>query len=322
MHHAPRMTLSPRTQAILLLTAHFSKSSNGAQPLTISEWGRLVEWLRHKESSPEDLLSDGFKRVVEGFRDEKITTDRLEALLSRGSALALAAEKWLRAGLWIMTRSHADYPRRLKERLRTDAPPLFFGSGDRSLLDGGGLAIVGSRHVSADDLEFSRALGAKTAGEGFPVVSGGARGVDEASMLGALEAEGASVGVTANGLLKAATSSTYRKHLMRGNLTLVSTFSPEAGFNVGNAMRRNRYVYCLADACVVVASDTKGGTFTGAIENLKNGWVPLWVKPSGDRKDGNALIVDRGARWLPPLDELEVGSLFGVPANAQPRLFD
>ena len=316
------MTLSPRTQAILLLTAHFSKSAGDAGPLTNSEWARLVGWLRHKEASPEQLLTPDFEHIVEGFRDEKITTQRLEQLLSRGPALALATEKWLRAGLWIMTRSDSDYPRRLKERLRVDAPPVLFGCGNRLLLDAGGLAIVGSRNASTTGLDFARKLGEVVSGDGHAVVSGGAKGVDEAAMLGALESDGTSVGVLANGLLKAATSSKYRKHLMGGNLALVSTFSPEAGFNVGNAMQRNKYVYCLADACVVVASDTKGGTWTGAIENLKNEWVPLWVKPPDHPMPGNSRIVEHGGRWLPALDELETGSLFEAPANAQPGLFD
>ncbi len=313
------MSLSPRTQAILLLTGHFSKAADVAKPLTNSEWARLVGWLRQKEASPEQLLTADFEEILDGFNDERISTRRLFELLSRGSSLALATEKWLRAGLWIMTRSDDDYPRRLKERLRTDAPPLLFGCGKRSLLDDGGVGIVGSRNVDASGIEYTRKLATKVSSDGYSVVSGGAKGVDESAMLGALEADGTSVGVLANGLLKAATSSKYRKHLMRGNLALVSTFSPEAGFNVGNAMQRNKYVYCLADACVVVASDTKGGTWTGAIENLKNGWVPLWVRKGGSL--GNSRIVERGGRWLSPVEELSIGTLSAVPVGGPPPLF-
>lgn len=43
---------------------------------------------------------------------------------------------------------------------------------------------------------------------------------------------------------------------MAMNLVLMSPFNPEAGFDVGNAMARNKYVYCLADAAVVVHSGT------------------------------------------------------------------
>ncbi|WP_419638186.1 DNA-processing protein DprA, partial [Thiolapillus sp.] len=132
------------------------------------------------------------------------------------------------------------------------------------------------------DLAYSRDLGALAAGNGYSIVSGGARGVDEAAMLGALEAEGTVIGVLANNLLRACSSARYRKYLMANNLVLISTFYPEAGFNAGNAMQRNKYIYCLSDAAMVVHSGEKGGTWNGAFENIRKQWTPLWVKRSSD----------------------------------------
>lgn len=57
----------------------------------------------------------------------------------------------------------------------------------------------------------------------------------------AMHANGHVVGVLADSLLKSATSAKWRKGLMDGNVVLVSPFFPEAGFNVGNAMARNKY---------------------------------------------------------------------------------
>ena len=52
-------------------------------------------------------------------------------------------------------------------------------------------------------------------------------------------------------------------------------------------MARNRYIYCLADTAIVISSTAdKGGTWTGAIENLKAAWVPLWVKKTETQKSG------------------------------------
>ena len=57
---------------------------------------------------------------------------------------------------------------------------------------------------------------------------------------------------------------------MDGRLALVSPYDPAAGFNVGHAMGRNKLIYALADAALVVSSDyQKGGTWTGAVEQLK-----------------------------------------------------
>ena len=177
------------------------------------------------------------------------------------SLLGLALEKWNRAGLWVMTRSDIDYPGRLKQRLRTDSPPILFGCGDRKLLQAQGVAVVGSRDATEDDLAFATRLGDMAAMQGLSIVSGGARGVDEAATLGALNCEGTAVGILAEGLLRAAISSKYRKGLMARNLVLVSPFNPEAGFDVGNAMARNKYVYCLSDAAIVVAAENEKGRY-------------------------------------------------------------
>ena len=43
-------------------------------------------------------------------------------------------------------------------------------------------------------------------------------------------------------------------------------------------MGRNRLIYTLADYAIIVASDAEtGGTWAGATETLKNGWVPIFV---------------------------------------------
>jgi len=183
------MSVSPNTQAVLLLTAYFAKARKEAvKPLTPKEWGRFALWLKEKSLTPEQLMMGRLGELLNGWSDKRITLERIEGLMDRGSALALAMEKWLRAGLWVMTRSDPDYPTRLKKRLRTDSPAILFGCGNRALLGGGGLAVVGSRNAVEQDLAYSRDLGATAANEGYSIVSGGARGVDETAMLGALEA--------------------------------------------------------------------------------------------------------------------------------------
>lgn len=118
-------------------------------------------------------------------------------------------------------------------------------------------------------------------------------------MLGTLEVEGTVVGVLADSLLRSVVSLKYRQAIRRQDLVLISPFNPEAGFNAGNAMARNKYIYCLSDGAVVVESGKSGGTWNGATENLKKGWVPLWVKPSSDRASGNAELVRLGGQSLP-----------------------
>lgn len=313
------MPASPHTQALLLLTAHLSGGdAKSAKPLSPAEWRRFSGWLEEKSLTPEKLMSGRFGEHLEGWTDKTITPERLERLMDRGVALALSMEKWSRAGLWVMTQVDSDYPERLQTLLEANAPAVLFGCGNRKLLSRGGLAVVGSRKAGKGDLDYARALGALAANNGHSIVSGGAGGIDEAAMLGALEAEGTVVGVLSHGLLRACSSRKYLNHIMEQNLVLLSTQHPDAGFSVGAAMGRNRYIYCLADAAFVVHSGKTGGTWHGANENLKKQWVPLWVKRTSDKEAGNQAIAEAGAGWAPEnIKELDYAGLLSVDAVKQ-----
>ena len=298
------MSANLHTQAILMLTARLAKAGkDSVRPLTASEWGRFAQWLHEKSIRPERLLEEPPERLLAGWSDRAITLERITRLLGRGLALGLALQKWERAGLWVMTRGDEDYPSRLKSRLGTRSPAALFGCGDRRLLGRRSVAVVGSRDASPEDLAFAASLGSAAAAQGWSIVSGGARGVDQAAMRGALDSEGTAIGVLSDNLLRTSASGTWRRFLMAKSLVLVSPFDPELRFVVGNAMDRNKHIYCLSEAAVVVAASREtGGTWHGALEDLKHSWVPLWAKRDRDDGSGNAELARRGARWLPEED--------------------
>jgi len=65
-------------------------------------------------------------------------------------------------------------------------------------------------------------------------------------------------------------------------------------------MGRNRLIYTLADYAIVVASDAEtGGTWAGATETLKNGWVPVFVLEHEQMPEGNKLLLQKGALAFP-----------------------
>ncbi|MCZ2107190.1 MAG: DNA-processing protein DprA [Burkholderiales bacterium] len=314
--------LSADTEVVLLLCGRFGGEKQEAyQPLAPREYGELAKWLKALALRPSDLLTDaGRAALSSSIHEARLERQRVEFLLGRGTAMALALERWARGGLWVISRGDEAYPQRLKRRLKNAAPPLLYGAGDKALLDKGGLAIIGSRAASESALSFTRGLGARCANEGLAVVSGGARGVDAAAMQGATEAGGYCIGVLPSDLLKTSVNRQNRIGLQEGRLVLVSPFYPEAGFNAGNAMGRNRYIYTLADHALVINSALRsGGTWQGAIENLKHGWVPLYVRTPGEG-DGNAALVAEGAlpfALTPDSPDTLIG-LFGAQAVSQP----
>ena len=306
--------IKERTKSILLLTAYFAKSSDKSlKPLTTTEWNRLVRWLQTKSINPEDFLTQDINSILNGWHDKTITVERVISLLERKSSLAIALDKWIKVGIWIINRGDKLYPKKLKDRLKENAPTILFGIGNVELLNHRYVGVVGARKTNDKDLSDTRLIGNNIYKNGYGVVSGGAKGVDESAMLGALEANGYCVGFVADSLIRKSTSSIFRKHIIDKKLVLVSPYNPEAGFNVGNAMARNKLIYTLSDATIVVKSDTKGGTWEGAKENIKKQWVPLWV--IDNKEKGNEEIVKMGAKRLLNSNNFSVEDLIKVESN-------
>jgi predicted Rossmann fold nucleotide-binding protein DprA/Smf involved in DNA uptake len=147
-------------------------------------------------------------------------------------------------------------------------------------------------------------------------------------MEAALKARGTAVGILADSLEKAVRTSTISTALRQSNLCLVTPYSPNAGFSIGSAMGRNRLIYTLADYAIVVASDAEtGGTWAGATETLKNGWVPVFALAHEQMPDGNKLLLQKGAAAFPhPFRESPLKLQAWLAANlksvtSQPGLF-
>ncbi len=285
-------------QAILLLCSFFNKSeSRNIRPLTPTEYSRLATWLHQNKFTPADFVSRQ-EELLSNWQDpkKKITKDRLTELLQRAASMGFALEKWQQQNVWVLSRASQDYPRVLRDTLGDTRSPLLYGIGNKELLRTQGIGFVGSRDTNADDESFTQALAQQAVEQGFTVVSGGAKGVDQTSMIAALDAGGFAIGVLADSLLKAATKPQYRKALQEGRLLLITPYYPEASFSTGTAMGRNKYIYSLSKGVVVVKSDEKGGTWTGANENLKKQWVPLWVRDI--EKSGNKKLIELGGEPL------------------------
>ena len=148
-------------------------------------------------------------------------------------------------------------------------------------------------------------VGRLAARAGRSLVSGGAKGIDQAAMRGALEAGGTVSGVLADSLEKTAMNRENRNFLLEGQLVLISPYDPSAGFNVGNAMQRNKLIYALADASLVISSDVKkGGTWAGATEQLeKLKFVPVYVRSTGEPSAGLDALRAKGAMPWPNPEE-------------------
>lgn len=126
-------------------------------------------------------------------------------------------------------------------------------------------------------------------------------------------------------MLKKIKKSSVVRALANRKMILLSVVKPDAGFNVGIAMMRNRYIYAQSSGTVVVRSEyNKGGTWAGAIENLKYGWCKemCWDKKT---YQGNKALIQQGAipignNWNGDIESLESSNI--KMGGEQLSLFD
>lgn len=313
------MTLSQDSLILLLLCSHLGLEDDSAQPFTLREWNFIARKLQTNSLHPVDLLDSSMRGLESQFPTGEV--ERIIKLLSRDESIHRELERLAHLGIFPLTRADSNYPQKYHQRLKDSAPLVLFYSGDKVLLGQPGIAVVGSRHLDEAGQKCAKFVGNTCGISGQVLYSGGAKGVDTISMDSALEARGYAVGVLAESLEKFVR--TRQDDIQRGNLCLVTPYSPNAGFSVGAAMGRNRLIYTLADYSIVVACDAEtGGTWAGATETLKNGWVPLFVLEYSGMPEGNKLLLQKGALPFPhPFNEppLKLSAWLKEKASGLPK---
>jgi DNA processing protein len=288
------MTLPADSLALLLICSQLGLDNDSAKPLTLREWNPLARRLQTASLRPSSLLTVSTSdSPLELSPDER---ERISTLVSRDIQHELNRLQSL--GIYPLTRADSDYPEKYRQRLKDSAPAVLFYAGEKALLGQPGIAVVGSRHLDEAGQDCARFVGNACGLSGQVLYSGGAKGVDTISTDAALEARGTAVSVLADSLER--TVKSRKEALSRGDLCLVTPYSPNAGFSVGAAMGRNRLIYTLSDYAIVVASDAEtGGTWAGATEALKNSWLPVFVLEHKKMPEGNKLLLQKGALAFP-----------------------
>jgi predicted Rossmann fold nucleotide-binding protein DprA/Smf involved in DNA uptake len=295
------MKLSSDSFALVLLCSHLGLPDEpDAKPLGARELSQLESKLAANSVSMTDLPGLTAERITSTLHTDVKEAARLAWLFDRGGVMEQELDRLAELGIWVITRFDENYPPRFTERLKGAAPVMLYGAGDARLLSRRGLAVVGSRNIDQRGFALTEFIGNACAESKLVVYSGGARGVDKTAMGAALLAGGSTAGLLADSLEKAIRAADARRHLEEGHLALATPYSPHASFNVGMAMARNKLIYALADFGLVIASDAeKGGTWAGAEEALKSGWIPVFVVDGPNAPDGNRLLIKRGAIPFP-----------------------
>ena len=300
--------MNRNAEAITIFCSHLCVTDD-IRPLEPKEWSDLAELLLSQDILPEYLLDYGRQDFIEQLHMSEEEADRYIRLLDRSGSLRFELSKYEDMGIQVITRADLDYPRQLKKKLGNGCPPLFYYAGDLNLLNREAVGYVGSRTIEPSDIEFARKAVSATSRRGYSVVSGGAKGIDSIAAVSAMDEGAYVIEFLADSMLRKMRDSGLIREVRDGRVLLMSVVIPTAGFNVGTAMMRNRYIYAQSSGTVVVRSDKgKGGTWAGAVENLKKNWCPTFCRDID--YPGNRELIRLGA--IPVSDEWD-GDVSAVP---------
>ncbi len=249
---------------------------------------RFVEAAAVWKASPLELQEIGLE-------------DKVIQFLHSGKALHQAQETLAslkKKGFWVMSRDDPAYPVLLAEL--PNAPFLLFGAGDKELLAGPAVAVVGAREPSPYGRLMAEKLAADLASRGLVVVSGLARGIDAWAHSAALK-EGKTIAVLGSGLERVYPPENlrlFRQITEKG--AVITEYPPQEPPLSHHFPWRNRLISGLSLATVVVeASERSGSLITARLALDQNREVMAVPGRVGHRLSrGTNRLIKAGAKLV------------------------
>lgn len=288
------MRYSDNAMSTILLCSYIGiKKDSLIKPLSLGEWNQLLDNIIKMKCEPGIILKQDLN-ILKEMKYPDTYVKRIRDLVSRGGAVAFELDELERKGIQVVTLFDSDYPVLIKRRLKRKMPPILYYAGDIELSKKIGIAVVGSRNVDKDGIEFTKELVRKASKEKLVIYSGGAKGVDTISEETAIQCGSAVVSFVADSLLSRIKRKDTIDCMMKGRLLLISDVKPDVGFSAARAMNRNKLIYASSYGAFVIESDyNKGGTWTGAVETMKNNWTNVFVWEN-KKCSGNGKLIEKG----------------------------
>lgn len=268
----------------------------GRKPLTTAQLRFLAQRVREMERPRNDRELTEKDLIALGYGREKAR--QILHLLDEADVLDYYLAQGKQQGCVPVTRVTDGYPPLLLQRLGGDAPGCLWAKGDLSVLDTPAISLAGSRELKEPNREFGEAVGIFAAQQGLTLISGNARGADQAAQNACFRAGGKVISIVADELTK---------HQQKERILYLSEDSYSEPFSAQRALSRNRCIHAMGQMVFVAQSDfKKGGTWQGTAANLRNNWSPVLCFRDGSEA---SLALESLGAYLIGIEELSDFSL-------------
>lgn len=280
--------MTGKEQGFLLLTSHLGNPSRPC--LTTAQFRDLARRVREMERPT--ALREMNLRDLTALGYDTSHAQRILSLLEDNALLSHYLYKAKRSQCHCLTRLSEHYPHLLRQKLGDDAPGCLWYKGDLSLLLSPAIALVGSRNIRSDNLEFAKAVGCQAAAQGYVLLSGNARGADQAAQEACLTQGGKVISIVADKL---------EQHPIQEGILYLSEDGFDIPFSAHRALSRNRLIHSMAQRAFVAQAELRqGGTWDGSLRNLRHHWSPLYCFQDGS--EAATQLITQGAEPVSMVD--------------------
>jgi DNA processing protein len=288
----------------------------GLGPLTVDKL------LAATGGEPEEVFDLGMDRLqavdgIGGERARRLCDPRGAARVEEERAACHGA------GVRIVTRDGADYPKVLREL--HDPPLALWMTGAIEARDRLSIAVVGPRRPSPYGHRQGHRLSLALARLGTCVVSGLARGIDTVAHEAALEAKGRTIAVLGSGFkqLYPDENRPLAQRIADGHGAVISEYPYGVPPMPGNFPRRNRIIAALGLATLVIEAGARSGALVTARLAGELGRQALVLPGPIDNPEcaGSNHLIRDGATLVTSVDEIleEVSPLLTLSRGSDPQ---
>ena len=245
-----------------------------------------------------------------------------DLLLSTDTSAAVSrALEWSReAQQQIVTLADPGYPQALLNI--ADPPTLLYVRGRLELLNRPMLAIVGSRHPTAQGSQNAEHFAAAIAQAGLVVVSGLALGIDAAAHRGALSVQGATVAVIGTGSDRLYPARNRELALaINSQGAIISEFPLGTPVTAYNFPRRNRLISGLSSGVLVVEAAIESGSLITARLAGEQGREVFAIPGSihSPQSKGCHKLIKQGGKLVETVEDILEELRWELPRALTPR---
>lgn len=299
---------------IFTLTCLKEIGIKGVGPKKILSIGNTIKERDLPIESLEDLAS-----LMKTMKEKAINNVRLENLQKAYSYAMNIVEASKTEGIGLKGYYDEDFPESLRKTVdeegKENPPLLLWYRGDFSITKLPGIAVIGTREPTEEGIIGGKYLAGEFAKRGFNIVSGLAIGCDSCGHEGALNANGKTTAILANGLDKKSIyppeNRDLAENIVQNGGLLISEYPINTTVNRYSLVARDRLQSGLAQATLVIQTGKIGGTMHAAKATLASN-KPLYVMQFKNEETnrhekclGNAELHKEGAIFIKGSDNLD-----------------